>query len=185
MRLLLILRAASVALAAVARPGRATGYQIPHTYIVQFNDNASPEAREGHLQWIAQQEKKDENQVHIRQTFSTLFQGYSAYLNSEAVEYVRHSPEVARIDYVSLSAPQTEERVEGSEYVEDHSADSGTIDRRSPREQAPPGVVTVPNRGWNAYRISHRDARLGYNNGEWIHDSYLGQNVTVYILDTG
>ncbi|KAF2669672.1 subtilisin-like protein [Microthyrium microscopicum] len=43
----------------------------------------------------------------------------------------------------------------------------------------------MPDRGWNANRISHRNFTRGYNAGPWVRDRHLGKGATVYVLDTG
>ncbi|KAF1810962.1 subtilisin-like protein, partial [Eremomyces bilateralis CBS 781.70] len=46
-------------------------------------------------------------------------------------------------------------------------------------------ITVEGGRGWNAVRLSLRTYNGAYNSGPWTHDDYLGQSVTIYVLDTG
>lgn len=181
--LLPLLLAASVE-AAVKLPPPPTSYQLPHTYIISFEDDTPAEVQEEHINYVKSLEAKYAN-VAVRHVFSLAFAGYSAVLNSEALEDIRQRDEVMRIDNVGLSAPNREDALPVL-------ADPGSLrqhvnsiirDTRDPI--LPQNLKTIPNRGWNAARISHRNYTTGYGAGPWVRDQNLGAGVIVYVLDTG
>jgi Subtilase family/Peptidase inhibitor I9 len=181
--------------AIVARPSPLGKHELPHTYLIQFEENTPAQVRDEHLDWIRTIEK-DHPHVGLRHVFSLAFNGYSAVLNDATLDKVRLRDEVISIDHVGLSAEQPPlpdhftnhveavQRIHTEEWASDKSL--GSVDPIGQGSRvAPEGVFTTPNKGWNANRISHRNFSAGYNTGPWVHDRYLGAGVKVYVLDTG
>jgi subtilisin family serine protease len=166
--------------AIVAKPPPAAENEIQNTFFVQFKDNTPKDVRDGHVNYIRHLERKDGG-VALRHVFSLGMHGYSAHLDDRALDHVRHQDEVQSIDHVGLSAKQ--EEVTAGEYVDEPISRVPANSAQNPIGAS--RMLTTPNRGWNANRISHRNFTQGYNAGAWVHDDHLGQGIKVFVLDTG
>jgi len=173
----LVFLCAHLASAIVQLPPPPSHNQLSHTYLVRFTPDITPQVRDDHLAWIKSLESSHQD-VALRHTFSLAWDGYSAVLDHAALDQVRRRDEVLAIDNVGLSAKQAEPAPLSARDLEER--DAAPLDPVLPNS-----VTTLPNRGWNAARISHRNYTSGYNNGPWVKNKYLGKGVTVYVLDTG
>jgi hypothetical protein len=176
----------AVATATVSIPPPPTSQQLHHTYLIKFKDEISDVTRQDHLQWM-RQVTKQHPQTGIRHVFSLDFNGYSAHINPQVLEQVRHKDEVGSIDHIGLSIP-------GRDIASHVSNDPSALQRvmYSTMEPSPrmkfmdsPDAIQIEEKGWNANRISHRNFSRGYEEGPWVHDLHLGTGVQVYVLDTG
>jgi subtilisin family serine protease len=180
MRIAALLGLIQTAAAIVARPPLAAKNEILNTFFVQFKDSMPQDVRDGHVNYIHHLEKEGGG-VRLWHVFSLGMHGYSVHLDVKMLDHVCHQDEVQSIDNVGLSAKQDE--VMTGEYVDKPISWVPTA-----VVQAPIGalrVSTVPNCGWNASRISHRNFTKGYNAGAWVHDEHLGQGIKIFVLDTG
>lgn len=168
--------------AIVARPPPPTSQELKHTYIIRFGENTTSSVQESHVDWIRSLEKRHESRaIELRHVFSLGFNGYSAVLDLQALDAVRYSPEVVEISHVGLS--ETPSNLSGRQSRQPEAVGRLSMESMSPIDGN--GLITVPNKGWNFNRLSHRVFKKGYDNGPWIRDQYLGRNASVYILDTG
>jgi subtilisin family serine protease len=171
-----------VVAAIVARPLPPTSRELKHTYIIKFGENTTSSVQQSHIDWIRSLVKRHESRtIELRHVFSLGFNGYSAVLDLEALDAVRYSPEVVEISHVGLS--ETPSNLSEGQSRQPEAVGRLSADPVSP--VAANGLITVPNKGWNFNRLSHREFKKGYENGPWIRDQYLGGNASVYILDTG
>jgi subtilisin family serine protease len=182
MRFAALLQLLPVVAAVVARPPAPTSQELKHTYIIKFGENTMSSVQESHVDWIRSLEKlHGSRNIELRHVFSLGFKGYSAVLDIEALDTVRYSPEVVEISHVGLS--ETPSNPPGRQSRQPELVDRLSADPMGPVDAN--GLITVPNKGWNFNRLSHREFKKGYENGPWIRDQYLGKNASVYILDTG
>jgi len=153
--------------------------------VVKFASNATQTWKDYHLQWLRgiEQRGPDGDLIRgIRHEFSLSFSGYSAVLDADVVESLRQNVGIKSVTEVTTSPPSTDFG-EGIEVEAPESQllllDDGDADANDT------AIVTDLNKGWNFNRVSHRQTTPGYNPGPWVHNGFLGQGVSVYLLDTG
>jgi subtilisin family serine protease len=171
--------AATIVNARIQLPPPPGPQEIPNTYLITFAKNATQNKQDDHVRWLRELEANNE-EVAVRHVFSLAFTGYSAVLNQDTLEKVRHMNEVESIEYVGLSTLQRENVVS---ILENSPLTVNRHMNQEPNLKA--GIMVQPNRGWNANRISHRNFTKGYSAGPWQTNRNLGRGVTVYVLDTG
>ncbi|KAF1990881.1 subtilisin-like protein [Aulographum hederae CBS 113979] len=165
------------------------------TYIVDFKSDASEDEIQKHTAWIKDLRVLSED-GHVtrglKHEFSLGSRGYSAVLDPADVETVRQQPEVSAVRAVAVSPPSSS----FGRVVQPPVLNNQLLppQRQLTTSDGNPVVEAIsdlselflhPNKGWNFARISHRNFTLGYDFGPWLHNSYLGQGVSVYVLDTG
>lgn len=173
--------------AGVLRTRSIEGEQFSEdTYLVKFNEDVSAGFRENHTAWVRSLEQTDANGKEsrgLRHEFSLAFQGYSAVLDDQTVRQIQSLPGIAEVKPVGLSPPSNY-KLEWEKTDELEHASQSRIALNITDIAA--DVTTEQQKGWNANRISHRKfQQSGYNDGPWVHDGFLGQGVTIYVLDTG
>jgi subtilisin family serine protease len=170
---------------ALVVPQADVGVDLVDTYLIKFKEGITNDVQKSHTSWIEsfQQFNGDGTVASgIRHKFSLAFDGYSAVLNESILEVVRNRPEIAEVKTVGTSVPsETILLLAGTnEPVIDETV------RIFSENKGPAEILVEKNKGWNAYRLSHRNyTPKGYSNGPWVHDGYLGQGVDVFVLDTG
>ncbi|KAK3081543.1 hypothetical protein LTS18_005576 [Coniosporium uncinatum] len=153
--------------------------------MVKFASNATQMWKDSHLQWLKSIEKRGSGGDlirGIRHEFSLGFSGYSAVLEADIIESLQQNAGVKSVTEVTTSPPSTDFG-EGIE-IEAPGSQSLFLDVEK-ADANDTAVVTDLNKGWNFNRVSHRQTTPGYNPGPWVHNGFLGQGVSIYLLDTG
>nr|BAK00705.1 predicted protein [Hordeum vulgare subsp. vulgare] len=144
-----------------------TATKIPGQYLVVLKESAPQVNVEQHLNWLS--------------TYIAMARTNSGGAASNKIKHVYDMPGGVRgyagqFDEHALREIRSHDLVE---YVEQDQI--VTISEPAPKPQ----IVTQKDAPWGLSRISHRDRPTGAHYKEYSYQATAGQNVTVYVIDTG
>jgi len=153
---------------------------IDDHYIVVLKDTASVSHVEDHLNWLTTLAAGSSAENRIKHTYNLPdLQGYAGKFEPEVLDLIRGSEHVAYVErdqVVRLFNP-----------IPDYNFDE-VLDSLTDQLKKGDEAVVQANSTWGLSRISHREKLPSKDHQKkypYVYPGSAGQNVTVYVIDTG